>query len=374
MSGRRTTHLATRLMTAQALVIAVGAIALLVTAAAVAPGLFHNHLGEIGGDSPAVAHHAEEAFASSFAVAISVATAVSLIAAGLVSWFLVRRLARPVEELAAAAESVASGTYDVSVPDALFSSELQQLSSSFGHMAARLAETESSRTRLLADLAHEVRTPLATLEAYIDALEDGVVPCEPAAYTTMRSQVSRLRRLATDLREAAAANEHALNLSFAAVDPSEAAAGAMAAALPRYAAKGVSLDMPPAPSGLVVRADAERLQQVLANLLDNALRHTPAGGHVSVIVSHDAGGTTDITVTDDGEGIPRAHIAQVFERFHRVDPSRATNDGSGSGLGLTIARAIITDHGGSLTATSAGLSRGSTFTVALPWQSASGSV
>lgn len=370
MSARRT-HLATRLMTAQALVIAVGAITLLVTAAVVAPGLFHSHLGEIGGDSPTVAHHAEEAFASSFAVAISVATAVSLIAAGLVSWFLVRRLARPVEELAAAAESVASGTYDVTVPDAVFSSELQQLSSSFAHMATRLAETESSRTRLLADLAHEVRTPLATLEAYIDGMEDGVVAAEPVAYTTMRAQVSRLRRLATDLREAAAANEHALNLSFADLDPSEAATSATAAALPRYLAKGVSLDMAGAPSGLVVRADAERLQQVLANLLDNALRHTPAGGHVTVAVSRAGGGTTDITVTDDGEGIPGDHLDQVFERFHRVDPSRATNDGSGSGLGLTIARAIITDHGGSLTATSAGLNRGSTFTVALPSQPAS---
>ncbi|MBI1379283.1 MAG: HAMP domain-containing protein [Frankiales bacterium] len=365
MSTRRT-HLATRLMTAQALVIAVGAITLLVTAALVAPGLFHAHLGEIGGDSPNVAHHAEEAFASSFAVAISVATAVSLIAAGLVSWFLVRRLARPVEELAAAAESVATGNYDVTVPDAVFSSELQQLSSSFAHMATRLAETESSRTRLLADLAHEVRTPLATLEAYIDGLEDGVVQAEPVAYTTMRAQVSRLRRLATDLREAAAANEHALNLSFADLDPAEAATSAVAAALPRYLAKGVSLDMQDSPTGLVVTADAERLQQVLANLLDNALRHTPVGGHVTVAVRQTTGRTTDITVTDDGEGIPDDHLAQIFERFHRVDPSRATHDGSGSGLGLTIARAIITDHGGSLTVTSSGLNRGSTFTVALP--------
>ena len=358
-------RLATRLMTAQALVIAVGGITLLVTATLVAPGLFHDHLARTGVDSPDVLHHAEQAFTSSFAIAITVAAAVSLIAAGFVSWFLVRRVARPVEELAAAAETVATGSYAVAVPTEPFSSELAALSSSFSHMADRLAETEAGRTRLLADVAHELRTPLATLEAYIDGLEDGVVPSTEESYATMRGQVARMRRLATDLRESAAAAEHALHLAPVPLDAADAAAAAVAAATPRFLAKGVALELHGAPNPLTVSADPERLGQVLANLLDNALRHTPPGGHVRVATAA-AGSKVAIVVADDGEGIPADQVGSVFDRFHRVDPARATTDGSGSGLGLTIARAIVADHGGTLTAASDGPGRGAVFTVSLP--------
>ena len=142
-------RLAVRLMTAMALVIVVGGLTLLVTVNLVAPGLFHDHLSHFGMMAPDVTAHAEQAFASSFAIAITVAMAASLLAAGLVSWFLVRRVARPVEELATAAETVAAGTYTVNVPTEPFSSELEALSTSFSHMADRLAETETSRTRLL---------------------------------------------------------------------------------------------------------------------------------------------------------------------------------------------------------------------------------
>lgn len=363
---RRPARLAVRLMAAQALVIAVGAVTLLVTAVLVAPGLFRDHLARTGVDSPDVQHHAEQAFASSFAVAITVAAAGSLIAAGLVSWFLVRRVARPVEDLAAAAETVAGGTYTVQVPENAFSSELAQLSSSFAHMADRLAATEVTRTRLLADLAHELRTPLATLEAYIDGLEDGVVPTTADAYATMRAQVARLRRLSTDLREAAAADEHALHLVATDLDATEVTRAAVTAAAPRYVAKGVDLELAGAAADLRLHADPERLQQVLANLLDNALRHTPAGGYVRVTVARAPGPRVVIGVVDDGDGIPADQLAAVFDRFHRVDPARATSDGSGSGLGLTIARAIVADHGGTLTAASDGPGLGSTFTVRLP--------
>jgi signal transduction histidine kinase len=352
-------------MTAMALVIAVGGLTLLATVNLVAPGLFHDHLSHFGTMSPEVTAHAEEAFASSFAIAITVAMVTSLLAAGLVSWFLVRRVARPVEELAAAAETVASGTYAVEVPTQPFSSELEALSTSFSHMADRLAETETSRTRLLADLAHELRTPLATLEAYIDGLEDGVVAPSEESYSTMRGQVARLRRLATDLRESAAADEHALHLAPVDLDAAATAAEAVAAADPRFAAKGVGLALTSGSTPLVVSADPERLGQVLSNLLDNALRHTPPGGHVDVAVSP-ARSTVAITVTDDGEGIPVDQIGSIFDRFHRVDQARASTDGSGSGLGLTIARAIITDHGGTLTAASDGPGTGATFTVTLP--------
>jgi len=363
--SRHRPRLAVRLMTAMALVIAVGGITLLVTVNLVAPGLFHDHLSHFGMMSPEVTAHAEEAFASSFAIAITVAMAASLVAAGLVSWFLVRRIARPVEDLAAAAQTVATGTYTVEVPTEPFSSELEALSTSFSHMADRLAATDASRTRLLADLAHELRTPMATLEAYIDGLEDGVVEPTAESYETMRGEVARLRRLATDLRESAAADEHALHLALVPSDAGAAVADAVAASTPRFRAKGVELTLDPDAGGLQVNADQERLGQVLSNLLDNALRHTPAGGHVRV-AARSTGAGVALTVADDGDGIPADQLRSVFDRFHRVDPARASNDGSGSGLGLTIARAIITDHGGSLTASSDGPGTGTVFTVTLP--------
>ena len=184
--SRRAPRLATKLMIAQAVVVSVGASNLVVAAALVAPSLFHEHLMQGGVEDPEVAMHAEEAFASSLGIAAAIAAITSLIAAGLVSWFIVRRVARPVEELAHSAEAVASGHYEVTVPSVTFSSEFLQLSSSFAHMSQRLAETETTRTRLFADLAHELRTPLATLEAYIDGLEDDVLAHDAASWATPR--------------------------------------------------------------------------------------------------------------------------------------------------------------------------------------------
>jgi two-component system sensor histidine kinase BaeS len=352
-------------MQAQVLVVGVSAVTLIIAAAIFAPPLFHDHLIHAGVTDPEVQLHAEEAFASSFAIAVVLATATALLAAGGVSWFMVRRVSRPVEELAQSAESVAAGRYDVSVPDASFSSELHQLSDSFTDMAQRLAETEASRTRLLADLAHELRTPLATLEAYIDGMEDDVLDHDAAAYATMRLQVDRLRRLAADLRESSAAEEHALGLVLERIDCRDVARAAVAAAAPRFTAKGVDLTLVDGPAPNWIIGDSVRLQQVLANLLDNALRHTSAGGRVDVTVAERAGAVR-VQVADTGEGIPADQLHAVFERFHRVDPSRVSSDGGGSGLGLTIARAIVNDHGGTLEATSPGIGMGTTFAMTIP--------
>jgi signal transduction histidine kinase len=352
-------------MVAQAIVIGVGAMTLVIAAALVAPPLFHDHLLHAGVTDPDVQLHAEEAFASSFAIAVALAALASFGAAFMVSLFLVRRVSRPVEELARSAQDVAAGRYDVNVPDATFSREMQQLSDSFNDMADRLAELEATRIRLLADLAHELRTPLATLEAYIDGMEDAMLPVDASSWATMRTQVMRLRRLSGDLREVAAAEEHALGLDLERIDARDVSASAVAAALPRFLSGGVELTEQHPDVPCWIRGDNVRLQQVLTNLLDNALRHTPSSGTVQVVTSVTAGRVA-IRVIDSGEGIPHEQLASIFERFHRVDRSRTTNDGSGSGLGLTIARAIVRDHDGELTASSGGQGHGSTFTVELP--------
>lgn len=365
MTRGRPPGLASRLLTAQGLVIAVGSGTLVAAAVLVAPGLFRRHLASGGVKASELQNHAEQAFVSSFAISLTLAAVAALATAGLASLFLVRRVAHPVERLAEAADQVAAGNYRVEVPAADFSSELQRLSAAFTHMAGRLGDTDAARSRLLSDLAHELRTPLATLEAFIDGIEDGVVPDDPSSWATMRTQVHRMRRLATDLREAAAAEEHALGLVLAPCDLAVLAAAAVAAAHPGYQAKEVHIAAVPSRRPRSVRADAERLQQVLANLLDNALRHTPPGGHVEVGLVDD-GDVVRLVVRDDGEGMPPDQLEAVFGRFHRADPARVLSDGGGSGLGLTIARAIVADHGGTLTAASAGPGRGATFTVTLP--------
>lgn len=361
----RPVGLTARLMGAQMIVILVGGITLLVAVSLIAPGLFATHLQRTGEDTPAVAAHAQQAFTSSMVIALSLAGITAITAAGLLSWVLSRRVAQPITALSAAAEQVAAGRYDVTVSDPGFSRELATLAASFQDMADRLERTDTARAQLLADLAHEIRTPLATLAAHIDGMEDGVVPADGAAYQVMRDQVRRLQRLASDIREAAAAQEHALDLHPSVVPVDLLLTAAAAAAEARYLAAGVDLRCEPDPACGCVRADPDRIGQVLGNLLDNALRHTPTGGQVALRSTPGPRQTAVIEVTDSGEGIPVDQLEAVFDRFHRVDPARSGR-GGGSGLGLTIARAIVTEHGGTLTAHSAGPGQGASLRIALP--------
>lgn len=358
--------LGSRLFTAQLIVIAVAGGTLVITMALVAPGLFLHHLAMTGEESPIVQLHAMEAFESSVRLAMLAAGGVAVLAAVVLSWFVARRVSRPIEQLSTAAESVAAADYDFELPDAGLGPELRSLSESFQRMADKLAVTEQARRQLLADLVHEIRTPLATLEVHIDGVEDGIVPADPATYEVMREQVHRLQRLTGDLTEVSAAQEHALDLQPSSVAIDELLTEATRAAAARYQAKEVRLRTEAPASCGAVLADPDRIQQVLANILDNALRHTPAGGAVTVACEPGDGPTAVITVTDDGEGIPAEHLDLVFERFHRVDGSRQRTGAGGTGLGLTIARAIVTDHGGTLTASSPGPDLGTTVTLTLP--------
>lgn len=365
MTAKRT-GLATRLMTAQIIVIAVGAVTLLTTAALAAPILFHDHLAQADLVDPAVIAHAEQAFNSAFLLALVLGAAASLAAAGLMSWFLVRRVTPPLQRLAQAAESVANGNYQVEIPDDAFGSELQSLSRSFTKMSHRLEEIDKSRTRMLNDLAHEIRTPLATLEVFVDGMEDEVVPIEEQTYVVLHRQIARLRRLASDVRDAANASEHALGLHTGPVDLRHELELAAELARPQFQAKGITLTSTYQSTATTIAADEQRLQQVLTNVLSNALRHTPTGGSVSINAS-DEGDNVLIQVADTGDGIPPEELDDIFERFYRHDPSRTDDDQArGSGLGLTIARAITIEHGGSITAASAGLGHGTTITICLP--------
>lgn len=361
---RRPSGLAMRIMIGQIVVIAVGALTLGATAAFLAPVLFAHHFEQTGETDSHVRDHAQQAFEDSFVLAIVLGVVASIIGAGLLSWLLTRRVSEPIEHLAQAAEAVAAGDYNVSVPHDTFAREIAALSDSFEEMTAQLAATDMSRRQLLADLAHELRTPAATLEAHIDGMEDGIVPATAEAYAVMRQQVARLRRLTNDIRTLTEVETHSLDLHLEPTTVRSILVDARNAADHRFSSKGVALICHPCINDAIVNVDPERMQQVMANLLENALRYTPPGGAVSITCTC-KNGSTIIAITDSGDGIVSDQLEAIFERFHRGDISRLS-DGSGSGLGLTIARGIIDDHSGTLTATSDGLGSGAQFQISLP--------
>jgi signal transduction histidine kinase len=233
-------------------------------------------------------------------------------------------------------------------------------------MAADLERVEVTRTRMLGDLAHEMRTPVATLDAYLEGIQDGVVPADVETVAMLRDQVARLSRLGEDVALVTTAEEGRLGLRRVPVPVGQIVSTALAQAAARYAAKGVALEhtVTEVAGRTVLDADMDRMAQVLTNLLDNALRHTPAGGRVRVTAER-AGAGVRISVADTGAGIAPENLAHVFERFYRADAARDRGHG-GSGVGLAIVRSITRAHGGSVSAASAGVGQGAVFTVELP--------
>jgi len=365
-SGRRA-GLVSRLLLAQTLVLLTGAVTAWLVAANVGPSLFHEHLARATvGSTPAQILHTEEAYRSANAFSLSLALLAALLAALGVSVYQTRRIGRSVTTIADAASDVAGGRYDVSVPAPGLGPEFDAMASGFNQMAGRLGSVERTRLRLLADLGHEMRTPLATLEAYLEALEDGVATLDAETTKLLRSQTRRLARLSEDISAVSRTEEGQVRLDIRQVRPESVMAAAVESAAEAYETKGVRLVADLGARLPDVSVDPERIGQVLGNLLDNALRHTPAGGTVTVSAtgSRKAGGV-EIAVTDTGDGIPAEHLAHVTERFYRVDAARDRAHG-GSGIGLSIAKGLVEAHGGKLTVASAGAGQGSTFRVLLP--------
>lgn len=354
-----------RLLAAQAIVLAAGAATTAVVAAIVGPPLFREHLHRAGVPMDSAEEvHAEEAYAYATVTSIGGALAVSALAALAVSFYISRRLQRSIAEVAAAATDVARGNYEIRVSPPRLGDDFDALSTAFNQMASRLQAVDSTRQRLFGDLAHEIRTPVAVLEAYIEALEDGVCTLTPQTAAMLRDQARRLVRFSGDLAALAKAEEGAVSMSYANIDVDRLTRHCVAAAQERYDDKGVGLHVSLQQALPPLWADEQRLSQVLGNLLDNALRHTPPGGSVAVDCVRE-GDRLKITIADTGEGIAADHVTQVFERFYRADTARDRGHG-GAGLGLAIAKALVDAHDGTITVTSAGPGAGATFTVELP--------
>lgn len=352
-------------MAALALVLATAGVTAWLVAGAVGPALFHDHLlGTEPGDDGVVLH-AEAAFRTASGLSLSIAMLAATAAALVVSLVLTRRIAASLTALTGAARDVAGGHYAARVPVPTMGSEFITLVEAFNQMAERLEASERLRHRLLADVAHELRTPVATLNAHLEGVEDGVTELTPQTVALLRAQGTRLTRLAEDLAAVTKAESGELTLTLEPTDPGDLVRAAQLAARDRAADAGIELRVDVAPDLPRIDADVDRMAQVLGNLVDNALRHTGQGGRVTVSAELAPSGRVLLAVQDTGEGIAPEHLPHVFERFYRVDTARDRLSG-GSGIGLAITRALVEAHGGRIGAESAGRGAGARFVATLP--------
>jgi signal transduction histidine kinase len=288
--------------------------------------------------------------------------AATVTAAG-ASLFVARRIVGPIRHVLAATKRVSAGSYAERVPVAE-DDELGELSEGFNAMAAALEEGEKRRGEFISDVSHELHTPLSTLQGYAEGLLDGVVEPGEDAWGLMYAETERMRRLVDDLRQLSRAETGRLPLHLAPVRPEEPVRRAVGSMRPLFADKSITLTLEVPEHLPAVLADADRVVQVLTNLLSNALRHTGEGGAVSV-EARDLADHVLFRVGDTGDGIPPEHLPRVFERFYRVEKSRS-REGGGSGVGLAICRALVEAMGGSIRAESGGLGSGAAFVFSLP--------
>ena len=241
--------------------------------------------------------------------------------------------------------------------------EIGELSRTFNVMAEGLQDAERQRRNMVADVAHELRNPLSNIRGYVEAVRDGVLEADEATIGSIHRQTMYLSKLVEDLRLLAETESADFSLDLEPGSMGEVVARSVEAHRPQAQAKGVSLSSSTQTALQEVEMDRTRIEQVLGNLLQNAIRHTPSDGRVDVTVEASES-AVKVTVADTGEGISPDDLPHVFDRLFRADPSRTRTTG-GAGLGLTIARQLVEAHGGSIRAESTP-SQGSRFIFEIP--------
>jgi two-component system sensor histidine kinase BaeS len=274
------------------------------------------------------------------AIGLGMLAAALLLGAGLSQW-----LSGRIHGLAAATASLIQGNYDVRLRPA-GNDELARLASDFNILAETLAAARQARKQWIADIAHELRTPLSILRGEIEALQDGVRPLTQAAVTSLANEAARLARLVEDLHTLSLSDLGALSYHKEPVDLAEIAAETIQAQRRVAQEKGLRLELH-LEEGAMIVGDADRLSQVFGNLLQNSLRYTDPCGAISVSIHHDD--SVRVVWEDSAPGVPDEDLVRLTERLYRVEGSRNRASG-GSGLGLAIARAIVEAHGGTLAA------------------------
>jgi two-component system sensor histidine kinase BaeS len=275
-----------------------------------------------------------------------VTACIALLAAALVGFLLARHLSRPVVALHDSVQSLTAGDYTVRTP-VRGDDEIASLARHINRLAETLQANESARRRWTADVAHELRTPITILQAEIEAARDGVRPNLENTLDSLDEEVKHLSGLVNDLQVLALADAGALNMQLAEVDLVALLRQVVDALQERFRQAGLLVEIK-APDHLWIQADAQRLRQLLLNLLENSCRYTDTGGLVRVEI-RTSPKAAELLIADSKPGLEKAQREQLFERFYRAENSRG-RAGGGSGLGLAICRQIVLAHGGSITA------------------------
>lgn len=318
---------------------------------------------------PAAAHgEAEHAFVDAVNHSLWLAGLASGLGAIVLGIVLSRRIVAPLGRLTVAVQRIAGGdlSHRVGISG---KDEIGQLATAFDSMAANLARSEETRRHMLADVAHELRTPVSIIQGSLEAMMDGVLPPTPANLASAHEETRHLSRLISDLREISLAESGQLRLELSDLAVSDLFIRGIEVNQPEAAVREVRLQAEVGDSPSFVRVDRDRFLQIINNLIANALRYTPAGG--SVTLSADGpgkdgilSGMVRVSVADTGSGIPANELPHVFDRFYRVDKSRTRASG-GSGLGLALVKQLVEAHGGSVWAESEA-GHGSRFSFTVP--------
>ena len=366
------TSLSGKFLLSYLLIVLVGVATLLVVTFALAPTLFQAQLVPILQTHPGALTTAEaiqrilDVFLGTLLSALAVAAIVATVPSLAISLFVARRITVPLRQMTQVSQRISAGHYAerMVIAPVHRTDELGQLASSINALAVALEQTERRRLEVIGNVAHELRTPIATLEGYLEGLLDEVIEPSPRTWAMLHTEAGRLRRLVDDLQELSRAEARQIPLSLQPVAPQRLVQDALEPLAGQFVEKGLELQIHVPEDLPQIMADPTRAVQILTNILVNALRYTPAPGKVAVDVNREEA-MVAFRVSDTGVGLSPEQIAHIFERFYRVDKSRSRAFG-GSGIGLTIAQSLAQAMGGAIRVESAGLDQGSSFTFTLP--------
>ncbi|MEI6171685.1 MAG: ATP-binding protein, partial [bacterium] len=284
----------------------------------------------------------EQRFLEATRAAVWFAAFAASAAALILALFLVRQTTNPLRQLEAATQRIAQGNFDERV-EIRSSDEIGHLAEAFNEMARSLKLSEEAKRRMIADISHELRTPLAAVRSALEGLRDGLIEPSSATFASLHDRVLLLTRLVGDLHQLALADAGQLSIERRATRLDAVVEGIVETVGFQIEDSGLTLETAIDPAIPALLLDANRIEQVLLNLLANAIRHTPEGGRIELRAVRTSDSEVTLSVCDTGSGLAPEDVERVFERFYCADPAR---EGAGAGLGLAIAKALVEAHGG----------------------------